>query len=338
MGKNRHNKKRKRDDSDESDDENEQKKGNDKKKAQVSTNIYKSPNKSWSRATFKTNFWQGPPGEEIPSEELKELRKSVGILARNNLDRCPPPITTLDHDQLPPLFRDYCRNQSIIIPSAVQMQTWPAAMSGANVLAIAPTGSGKTLAFCLPAAFHILNQPPSHRLPNNKASPYVLVLSPTRELAIQIHAVFKSLRSVSTVIKSAILYGGQEKEQQMDTLRTLGNQLRVLVATPGRLLDILQSADSPLTLDLVSMQVIDEADRMLAMGFLEQLQVVNEYQHPERQRLMFSATFPGRLRELSDIWLPKHVMIRCNALEMNVHERKLKSAQQQQQSDDGGRC
>lgn len=326
MGKNRHNTKRKRDDLDGSDAEDEQKKGNEKKNSHVQTNIYKSPNKSWSKATFKTNFWPGPAGEENPSDELKELRKLNGILARNNLDKCPPPVTTLDDDQLPSLFRDYCCNQSISIPSAVQMQTWPAALNGANVLAIAPTGSGKTLAYCLPAAVHILSQPTSHRLSNNKASPYVLVLSPTRELAIQIHAVFKSLRNISPAIKTAILYGGIEKEQQIDTLRNLGNQFRVLVATPGRLLDILQSADSPLTLDLVSLQVIDEADRMLAMGFLEQLQVVNEYLHPARQRLMFSATFPGRLRELSDIWLPNHVMIRCNAVEMNVHERKVKSA------------
>ena len=105
------------------------------------------------------------------------------------------------------------------------MQCWPAILNGTNMIAISPTGSGKTLSFALPAIAHILAQPPinfqhnnSLRTSMNKVRPYVLVVAPARELAIQIHAVFKTMKTLSNNnnIKSAILYGGQEKEQQLD--------------------------------------------------------------------------------------------------------------------------
>lgn len=261
---------------------------------------------------FKLKLWAGPPGEEVPSEETKQLRKSIGVNVRGECKEAPAPILSLESEYLPELFKSYCQQHHIVNLTSIQKQSWPTILNGANMIGISPTGSGKTLAFALPAIHHILSAP-SSSYQSNKASPYVLVLAPARELAIQIHAVFKSCRQV----KSALLYGGQEKQAQIDSLRSMGKQCKVLVATPGRLLDILHDEDCPLDLNQVSYQVIDEADRMLAMGFLEQLQDVSTYMHPARQILLFSATFPGKLREVCSLWIPQHVMIRVNTIEMN---------------------
>jgi superfamily II DNA/RNA helicase len=282
---------------------------------------------------FVKSLWEGPAGEAETSEETKQLRKNIGVLVKGNCDLCPLPTLTPNDSLLPPIFQQYCQQYNITKLTSVQMQCWPAILNGTNMIAISPTGSGKTLSFALPAIAHILAQPPinfqhnnSLRTSMNKVRPYVLVVAPARELAIQIHAVFKTMKTLSNNnnIKSAILYGGQEKEQQLDNLRNLGATCKVLVATPGRLLDILHNQEQEgnlLDLSAVSYQVIDEADRMLAMGFVEQLQVLSSYLHPDRQLLMFSATFPGKLREISQQWLGNEtsLMIRCNTMEVEDH-------------------
>lgn len=92
-------------------------------------------------STFVKNIWQGPPGEESPSEDLKQLRKHLGVLVKGNVGACPPPLTSLHDPHTPPFFRKYCQEAGISTPSSVQMQGWPAILCGGNVLAISPTGT-----------------------------------------------------------------------------------------------------------------------------------------------------------------------------------------------------
>lgn len=313
-------KKRQRQDEDSSDEDSDVKQVS--KKQKTSLDETKKP-RSFANTKevirtreFKLRLWAGPPGEENPSEETKLLRKSIGVNVRGHCQDSPPPLISLLSEFLPPLFNTYCQQNHIRELTPIQKQSWPSILNGANIIGISPTGSGKTLAFALPAIHHILSAPTSSYR-SNKATPFVLVLAPARELAIQIHAVFKSCRQVAGTIKSALLYGGQEKQQQVDQIRSMGNQCRVLVATPGRLLDVLNDPESPLDLNQVSYQVIDEADRMLAMGFLEQLQDIATFMHPARQILLFSATFPGKLRDICAQWMSQHVMIRVNTIQID---------------------
>lgn len=326
--------KRSNSDSDSSVDSSARKKQDSKKKPrteqsqQQSSRRFTNSKPVIKTREFKRKLWSGPAGDENPSEEVKLLRKSIGVNVKGNCKECPPPVSAADDASLPKLFRDYWSGHSLSTLTPVQMQSWPAIMNGANLISISPTGSGKTLAYLLPAIHHILSAPTtsSANARSNKVQPTVLVLAPARELAIQIHQVAKSCRQIAPQVKAGLLYGGQEKQQQMDTLRALGNQCKVLVATPGRLLDILQDPECPLDLSNVSYQVIDEADRMLAMGFMEQLQDLASYMHESRQMLLFSATFPGKLRDVSAFWVPDHVMIRCNTVDVAEH-RPVQSAE-----------
>eukprot|EP01034_Spumella_vulgaris_P023791 gene23791-30060_t len=202
------------------------------------------------------------------------------------------------------------------------MQCWPAILAGANVLGIAPTGSGKTLAYCLPVITHVQTQIAANLALSKKSkavpqsgriAPMALILVPTRELAIQVTAALKPLKRICSIYSAAV-FGGQEKEEQVDKLSANGGQLHVLVATPGRLLDFITNSRL-LMLEKVTYLVIDEADRMLTMGFFDQLSAISGQIRPDRQTLLFSATFPGRLREIADTWVPNAVVIRCNAME-----------------------
>ena len=174
-------------------------------------------------------------------------------------------------------------------PTPVQSSTIPTALLGRDVLGCAQTGTGKTAAFALPVLNHLGKR-------NRKAMPgrpFVLVLAPTRELAIQIHASFetygKHLR-----LRQALVYGGVS---QVNQVRALNRGAHILVATPGRLLDLMQQGHVDLgDLDVF---VLDEADRMLDMGFLPDLKRIIKHLPTQRQSLFFSATLPHKIIELS---------------------------------------
>ena len=197
---------------------------------------------------FNKAFWQGQPGNAEPTEQLKSQRRDIGVLVKDNLELCPPPLTSLEDAVIPPQFLTVCKELKISQPRPIQMQGWPCILNGSDVLAIAPTGSGKTLAYCLPMIPHILDQiKHTSRDTNGNRSkgalaPYALVIVPTRELAMQVAAVVKQLRR-SCGITGGCLYGGHDKAEQLQGLRALARggggeesngQLHVLVATPGR--------------------------------------------------------------------------------------------------------
>jgi ATP-dependent RNA helicase DDX5/DBP2 len=261
---------------------------------------------------FEKCFWPSPLSDEPPSDELKEHRKSLGVLVKGNLRMCPPPVMDVNDDTLPREFSELFAHRDIQRPTPVQGQCWPVILAGGNLLSIAQTGSGKTFAYCLPMIPHIHGNKLSNLPGNRRISPNILVIVPTRELAIQVCSDIKPFKKLFGV-RSLPLYGGQDRDSQIDGLLQEGGP-HVVVATPGRLIDLLSTKS--ISLHSVSYLVLDEADRMLAMGFYEQIEQISTQIRPDRQILLFSATFPGKLRDVAEKWVPNAVTVRCNTMSM----------------------
>jgi ATP-dependent RNA helicase RhlE len=187
-----------------------------------------------------------------------------------------------------PLLRALAQ-ENYVTPTPIQAQTIPSALSGRDIVGIAQTGTGKTAAFALP----ILQQLVTRRQPVERKSCRVLVLSPTRELSGQILDSFRAYgRHLG--LTSALAIGGVPMGRQV---RALLNGVDVLVATPGRLLDLVRG--NALRLGRVEFLVLDEADRMLDMGFIHDIRKIVGLVPPVRQTLFFSATMPQQIAELA---------------------------------------
>src|SRR5258708_15768535 len=179
--------------------------------------------------------------------------------------------------------------EKYLIPTPIQTQTVPLALAGRAINGIAETGTGKTAAFALPILHHLSTK----RIPADRKSCRVLVLSPTRELSSQILDSFRTYgRHVA--VTSALAIGGVPMGKQV---RALLSGVDVLVATPGRLLDLVQS--KALRLNRVDYLVLDEADRMLDMGFIHDIRRIVAKLPTQRQTLLFSATMPQAIAELA---------------------------------------
>ena len=178
--------------------------------------------------------------------------------------------------------------EKYVTPTPIQIDAIPLVLAGRDVVGIAQTGTGKTAAFALP----ILNRLAANRKPLEKKSPRVLVLSPTRELSGQILESFRTYGRHMR-IQSALVIGGVPMGRQV---RDLMLGLDVLVATPGRLLDLMKQ--NGVRLNQVEVLVLDEADRMLDMGFIHDIRTIVAKLPKERQTLLFSATMP---REIADL-------------------------------------
>ena len=187
-------------------------------------------------------------------------------------------------------------------PTPIQQQAIPAVLSGHDLMATAQTGTGKTAGFTLPI-LHLLASGPNDRLTRISKTPRVLVLTPTRELAIQVE---ESVRTYGKhlPINSLAVFGGVGINPQIANLR---RGVDILVATPGRLLEHVQQR----TVDLSAIEifVLDEADRMLDMGFIRDIRKVIALLPKKRQNLMFSATFSPEIRELASGLLHQPVSV-----------------------------
>ena len=174
------------------------------------------------------------------------------------------------------------------IPSPIQAKAIPPVLDGKDVLASAQTGTGKTAGFTLPL-LHLLSENPKEKFRPIRA----LILTPTRELAAQVYANVKEYSEFLN-IRSAVIFGGVNQKPQVATIR---QGIDVLVATPGRLLDL--ESQGALSLKRVEIFVLDEADRMLDMGFLRDIERVMKLMPSKRQNLMFSATFSKDIKKLA---------------------------------------
>tara|TARA_Y100000766_G_scaffold277814_2_gene283732 strand:- start:9176 stop:10513 length:1338 start_codon:yes stop_codon:yes gene_type:complete len=192
-------------------------------------------------------------------------------------------------------------------PTPVQQQSIPPLLEGRDVLGVAQTGTGKTAAFALPV-LQIMNR----NKPQGKRFIRALILSPTRELAAQIDERFAAY-SENMDLKHRVIFGGVNQNPQV---RALKKGLDILVATPGRLLDLIGQGYVDIT--QVEFFVLDEADRMLDMGFIRDIEKVIKILPKQRQNLLFSATMPKSIAKLAGTFLKNAVMVDVSPKEMTV--------------------
>jgi ATP-dependent RNA helicase DBP3 len=236
------------------------------------------------------------------------------------------PILSFPQSGLSP--KELTATKSFAAPSPIQAQCLPVALSGRDLVGIAATGSGKTLAFGLPALRHIRaqneaaaaggggNNNNKNTFNNNnsrKRGPQVLVLAPTRELALQIHTVLQEAGGPCG-IASVCIYGGVPKRDQLMALRNTNPA--IAVATPGRLEDLM--SDGSCRLDNVSYLVLDEADRMLDLGFEPAIRKIAGATRADRQTLMFSATWPSAIRKLASEFLSGPARVTIGSEELSA--------------------
>lgn len=259
---------------------------------------------------FEKNFYKEAQSISIltPSE-VAEIRKSMGITVSG--DNIPKPVRSFLEAGMPPSVLRELETLGFTQPTAIQAQGWPMAMSGRDMIGIAETGSGKTLAYLLPAIVHITAQPGLR--PGD--GPICLVLAPTRELAVQIQEECRKFGR-SARVRSLAIYGGVPKRPQE---RDLSRGAEVLIATPGRLIDMLKGRQT--NLKRVTYLVLDEADRMLDMGFEPQIRAIVDQIRPDRQTLMWSATWPKEVQRLAADYSRSPIQVNIGSLEISANHR-----------------
>lgn len=254
---------------------------------------------------FEKNFYKEDPNVTArPDEEVDAFRKENQMQCTGS--DIPKPITSFDEAGFPDYVLTEVKKQGFPSPTAIQCQGWPMALSGRDMVGIAATGSGKTLSYCLPGIVHINAQP----LLSPGDGPIVLVLAPTRELAVQIQQECSKFGRTSR-IRNTCIYGGAPKGPQ---IRDLARGVEICIATPGRLIDMLEMNKT--NLRRVTYLVLDEADRMLDMGFEPQIRKIVDQIRPDRQTLMWSATWPKEVQNLARDYLNDPIQVRVGSLEL----------------------
>lgn len=204
------------------------------------------------------------------------------------------PALSFDTLDLPEALVGALKKMAFNSPTPIQEKAIPHALAGKDILGSAQTGTGKTGAFGIPLAAKLINEPRSS----------ALVLTPTRELAVQVLEALTKFISGRTDIKTALLIGGDSMPGQMKQIRA---RPRLVVGTPGRINDHLDRGN--LMLHQTSYLVLDETDRMLDMGFSDQIQAILKFLPPKRQTLLFSATLPGNIVKLTEQYLVDPVRV-----------------------------
>ncbi|KAI0418022.1 hypothetical protein F5X98DRAFT_386592 [Xylaria grammica] len=241
---------------------------------------------------IRKNFWVEPLElSEITETELTDLRLELDGIKVSGKD-VPKPVQKWSQCALSRKTLDVIGGLGFEKPTPIQMQAFPAIMSGRDVIGVAKTGSGKTLAFLLPMFRHIKDQSP---LRENEG-PIGLIMTPTRELATQIHRDCKPfLKSMN--LRAVCAYGGAPIK---DHIAELKRGAEIIVCTPGRMIDLLAANQGRVTnLKRVSYVVLDEADRMFDMGFEPQVMKIFANMRPDRQTILFSATMPRIMDSLA---------------------------------------
>ncbi|XP_069830738.1 probable ATP-dependent RNA helicase DDX43 [Dendropsophus ebraccatus] len=191
-------------------------------------------------------------------------------------------------------------------PTPIQSQAWPIILQGLDLIGIAQTGTGKTLAYLLPGFVHLDLQPiPRHE----REGPGMLVLAPTRELALQVKAECSKYRYKG--FESICIYGGGDRKNQINVV---SKGVDIVIATPGRLNDL--QMNNFVTLKSITYLVLDEADRMLDMGFEPQIMKILIDIRPDRQTVMTSATWPEGVRRLAKSYLKDPMLVYVGTLDL----------------------
>uniref|UniRef100_A0A667X327 RNA helicase n=1 Tax=Myripristis murdjan TaxID=586833 RepID=A0A667X327_9TELE len=235
-----------------------------------------------------------------------------------------PCRTFLEAFELYPEIMDNIHRVGFTKPTPIQSQAWPVLLSGEDLIGIAQTGTGKTLAYLLPGFIHVDGQIVAER-----GGPGMLVLTPTRELALQIEAECSKYSYKG--YKSMCIYGGGDRRGQVNVVKS---GVDIVIATPGRLHDL--QMNEIINLRSITYLVLDEADRMLDMGFEPQIMKILLDIRPDRQTVMTSATWPPGVRRLARSYLKDPMMVYVGTLDLAavntvkqtvlfVHEEEKKS-------------
>jgi ATP-dependent RNA helicase DDX46/PRP5 len=241
---------------------------------------------------FRKNFYvEVPELAEMSAEDVAEYREELeSIKVRGK--GCPKPIKSWAQCGVSVKIMDILRKNGFEKPTPIQAQGIPIIMSGRDMIGIAKTGSGKTLAFLLPMFRHILDQPQLEV----DDGPIAIIMTPTRELATQIA---KECRKFTRHLNMNVVavYGGTNISEQIAELK---RGTEIIVCTPGRMIDMLAANNGRVTnLRRITYVVLDEADRMFDMGFEPQVTKILDNVRPDKQTVMFSATFPKKMEDLA---------------------------------------
>ncbi|XP_029001618.1 probable ATP-dependent RNA helicase DDX59 [Betta splendens] len=233
------------------------------------------------------SYREDPFISSLTDEQVQRIKQELGIETQGRDIRRP--IVEFEHCGFPATLSRNLKKAGYEAPTPVQMQMVPVGLSGRDVIASADTGSGKTVAFMLPVVVGALKT-----AVRTVCSPLALILTPTRELAIQIERQAKELVMGLPNMRTALLVGGMPLPQQLHRLKS---SIKIVIATPGRLLEILRQ--KAVQLNKVKVVVVDEVDTMLKMGFQQQVLEVLEHVPKEHQTLLASATIPTGTEELA---------------------------------------
>lgn len=249
---------------------------------------------NWGRedlVTFEKNFYKEHPDvTAMTRDELDAFHKEAGISVEvPRGEPIPHPIRKFSQAGFSEELNRAFDTAGFEKPTPIQAQAWPVALSGRDMIGIAQTGSGKSLAFIAPAILHIQAQPSLRR----GDGPVALFLAPTRELAVQLAEECTKFGRASR-IRNTCVYGGASRGPQ---IRELMSGVEIVIATPGRLIDFLESGKT--NLKRVTYLCLDEADRMLDMGFEPQIRKIVSQIRPDRQTLLWSATWPREVQALA---------------------------------------
>ncbi|XP_065372521.1 probable ATP-dependent RNA helicase DDX43 [Calliphora vicina] len=273
--------------------------------------------KRWAMCpTLTKNFYQETPEvASLSNDEAQRIRleNNNTTVARvfkgeeGDCDKIPNPVWKFEQcfAAYPDLLAEI-RKQDFKKPSPIQAQAWPILLKGEDMIGIAQTGTGKTLAFLLPAMIHTEYQ----SLPRSeRGGPNVLIMAPTRELALQIEKEvnkyqFRGMRAVC-------VYGGGNRRDQIGCVES---GAEIIICTPGRLNDLIQA--KVIDVATITYLVLDEADRMLDMGFEPQIRKILLDIRPDRQTVMTSATWPAGVRRLAQSYMNNPIQVCVGSLDL----------------------
>ncbi|NXI05527.1 DDX43 helicase, partial [Pachycephala philippinensis] len=261
----------------------------------IEKNFYKESSRTASMSQKEVELWR-KENNNITCDDLKEGEK-----------RCiPNPVCKFEDvfEHYPDIMANI-RKVGFQKPTPIQSQAWPIILQGIDLIGIAQTGTGKTLAYLMPGFIHLTSQPISK---DQRGGPGMLVLAPTRELALQVEA--ECSKYAYKGIKSICVYGGGDRKGQIDTV-TKG--VDIVIATPGRLNDL--QMNNFINLKSIT-YLANEADRMLDMGFEPQIMKILIDVRPDRQTVMTSATWPDGVRRLAKSYLKNPMIVYVGTLDL----------------------
>jgi len=272
--------------------------------------------KRWAKCPtlIKSFYTEHPEVTEMTKEAVDKFREDNNKIQLSNFDKessapLMNPVPKFEHafSAFPEVMATI-NKQGFQRPSPIQAQAWPYLLSGKDMIGIAQTGTGKTLAFLMPAFIHIDGQPVGR---DERGGANVLVLCPTRELALQIEGEVAKYEYRG--IKSVCVYGGGDRKKQM---KVVTEGVQIIIATPGRLNDLVEAGC--IKVESITYLVLDEADRMLDMGFEPQIRKILLDIRPDRQTIMTSATWPPGVRRMATQYMNDPVTVFIGSLDLKA--------------------